>query len=61
MTPDWPAKENPLLFTVTHIVGDFSKQPVGMKTIRIINKSSDPDSEEDKFQKKDILDLIHNL
>lgn len=61
MTPDWPKKENPLLFTVAHIVGDFSRQPVGMKTIRIIKTSSDPDSEEDKLQKKDILDPIHNL
>lgn len=59
MTPDWPVKKNPLLFTVAHIADNFSGEPVGMKTIRIINKSSDPDSEEDKFQKEDILDLIH--
>lgn len=56
MTPDRPAKESSPLLAVAHIVGDFSRQPIGMKTIIKINKSSEQDSEKDNFQ-KDILGL----
>ena len=52
MTPDWPAKGSPPLLTVAHTVGDFSRQPVGTETIRMVSKSSDWGSGEDHSQKE---------
>lgn len=52
VTPDWPAKGNPRLLTVAHTVGDFSRQPVGTETIRMVSKSSDWGSGEDHSQKE---------